>query len=163
MKRRSNTNIMAADEMEIGTTIYEVTEQMLKDFYADDDNIVTQFIIDDYGFDAFDLSRMYGSKLIGDTLYICVTDGVEILIDTPDGEIEEDPEQLLDIYDIDYLESLIEPATDEILKRYVSYYDFDISKIDLDYVAKELIDAGHHFKQIVEDAKDIDLLDDILY
>lgn len=158
MKIRSNSTITAAID-DTGTTFYKVTVADLVNHYKESNNIVTSAIIDMYEFDVFDLDRMYGSAIIDDTLYLCVTDNKDIIVD---GEAV-DPEHALEEYDIEDLEDYIEPATDEVLNRYASYYEFDPSKIDIDEVAAELLNGGHHLTQIIEDMTDIDLLDDILY
>lgn len=151
MKITSSTSITAAEV--IGTVFYEVTEDQLKSYYDESvDNMISKYLVREYGFDAFDLDRMYGSAVVDDNLYICVTDGDYIEIDG----YEINPEDALQEYSIEDLQAFIQPADDEIMKRYVSSYEFKTP--DMDEVALELLTAGHSFYQIVEDANELDLM-----
>ena len=158
MKRqiKSSVAIQAAVDS-AGTTFYEVTDEMLQDFYRDDKNIVLTYLVRNEGLDAFDtVETAVGSAMIDGILYVCVTDGAEIDVN---GELV-DPEYALDEYSLEELSDYIVPADDEVLKRFVSQYE--LRPVDLDDIAIELLNAGHSFSTIVQDAADLDLLDNIL-
>ncbi len=158
MKRqiKSSIAIQAAVDS-TGTTFYEVTDEMLQDFYRDDKNIVLTYLVRNEGLDAFDtVETAIGSAMIDGVLYVCVTDGAEIDVN---GELV-DPEYALDEYSIEELSDYIVPADAEVLKRFVSQYE--LRPVDLDDIAIELLNAGHSFSTIVQDAADLDLLDNIL-
>lgn len=137
-----------------GTAFYLITEDELKDYFGDE-NIVMKYLVDTKGFDAFNTDDMYGSIFIdSDEFVLCVTDGYDIRVGT---ELV-DPETALEDYDISELDEYLKVPTDEIFRRYFSEYE--LNPVDIDEVALELLQAGHHLSTIVADAKDLDLLDD---
>lgn len=150
-------DIETPDDTARSTVFYEITLDQLLDYYESDSNFVVTAIINQYEFDAFDLSLMYGSAVIEDALYVCVTDGEDIVIDG----YKADPEDALEEYDLDELEAFIEPATDEIIKRYASPYEFNLSKIDVDEIAAELLQSGYPLVDIIKNMQAIDLLENI--
>lgn len=153
----SSVSITAAEKL--GTTLYEVTRDQLEAFYRDQDNMVATYLVDNYGFEAFDIEHMYGSAIIDDTLYICDTDGDYVIVD----DVDVNPETLLEDYDLSQLTEFLRPADEQVLKRYVSLYEMIVPKgLSLDDIALELLNAGHHFTTIVEDANQLDFLGDIL-
>jgi len=150
--------VLGADIQEaeqIGTTFYIITEDALKSVYENDSNIVMKYLVNEGGFNAFDLSHLYGSEMIGDDFVLCVTDGYGINIL---GE-EVDPELALEDFGFNtlYEAGYVVEADDTIIKRYLSKYEISPS-VDIDDAAIELLNAGHHLYQIVEDAQELDLL-----
>lgn len=140
-----------------GTTFYTITEDQLLKHYDKAENLIVRNVVSDEGFKAFDLDSMYGSKIIDDTLYLCVTDGMEI---TVNGN-EVDPEFALEDYSISDLSKYIKEGDDTIINRYVSEYE--LKDIDLNKVAIDILDGGAvTFTDVVKYAADLDLLDDII-
>ena len=139
----------------VGSTVfYTITESQLLKHYDADDNYIVRYIVSENGFDAFEIDNMYGSKLIGDILYLCVTDGNDIIVN---GE-EIFPEDALDMYDISALSAYIQPGDDDVIDRYVSTYE--LKPIDINDVAPDILDQGAvDFTEVVEWAKELDLLD----
>lgn len=150
------SDVELPDDSTNGTTFYRLTDDDIQNYHKDNYNLITTYIRYNYGVGAFDLEKMYGSALIDGDLYICVTDGNYIYVN---GE-PTDPETALEDFDLDDLSEYIEPATDEIISRYATEYEF--KPIDIDEIALELMRAGHHFTEIVKDAYDLDLLDNII-
>lgn len=139
---------------ESGTTFYYITEDDLLKFYDKNDNGILRFIVDRDGFDAFDLDKLYGSQLFGDILYLCVTDGNEIMVD---GELVA-PEEVLDIYTPEDISEYEKHANDGIIRRYLSEYE--MKEVDLDDVAFDMINDGYaDFTEVVKWADELDWLD----
>ena len=153
MKVFRKDDITAAEESG-DTTFYTITESQLLKHYDSNDNGILRFVVSENGFNAFDIDRLYGSKIIGDVLYLCVTDGHDIIVN---GE-ETYPEDALDMYDISALSAYIQEGDDKIIDRYVSEYE--LKPIDINDVALDLLDGGAvDFTDVVEWAKDLDLID----
>lgn len=151
-KKDKTTDVESGD-----TKFYTITESQLLKHYDKNKNGILRFVVSENGFNAFDIEKMYGSKIIGDILYLCVTDGYEIDVN---GEMIE-PEFALDMFDISALSAYIVDGDDKIIDRYVSEYE--LKPIDLNDVALDILDGGAvDFTDIVEWANDLDLLDDIL-
>lgn len=148
-------NIQTPDDP--GTTFYIIHESDIRNMYSDDANIVFRYAVDLYGFDAFDTSRFYGSEFIStDTFVLCVTDGLEIEINSD----LVDPESALSEYDIEVLAEngfVIEDPDEAIIRRFFSPYELS-NDIDIDDIASELLRDGYHLRQIVEDAQELDII-----
>lgn len=140
---------------EFGSTIfYTITESQLLKHYDNDENGIVRYVVSEEGFNAFDLDRMYGSQVIGDVLYLCVTDFQDIEVN---GE-KIYPEDALDMYDVSALSAYIQDGDDKIIDRYLSKYE--LRPIDVNSVALDILDGGAtDFTDVVEWAKDLDLID----
>ena len=150
-------HIKAAEEFSFGTIFYSVTEDELKRYYKDNGNIFTKYLVQEEGFKAFDLDRMYGSAVIGDTLYICETDGSFIEVN---GE-EVEPEFALEDYTIEDLEPYIQELPEKDIKNKLGNYelaDFDINDVSTYLIA----DEGYEFFEVIDALKDLDLLDEYI-
>lgn len=143
----------ASSSLVEGTTFYRVTPDQIRRYYSDDDNIIVKYLVRNEGLQAFDIDQIYGSALIGSDAYICVNDGEPIEVD---GE-EVDPEDALELFDIEDLQEYIQDADDEIIRRYLSMYELD--EFDLDSVAIELLSAGYSFVAIAQAAEDLERFD----
>lgn len=155
MKRlKRNTGVAIKSATQEGTTFYKITLDQLKSFYNNEKNIIVRYVIDQYGFEAFDLEHMYGSVLDGDTLYLCVTDGYEISVN---GE-SIDPESALEDYSTEDLSSYIQDGTDEIINRYLSEYELNSISAD---ICTELVQDGYDFIIVLEAARKLDMFDDM--
>lgn len=145
---KSSKNIFA--EEDIGTTYYTTDVNQILDFLKDEDSniwLIGAFELD--GLDALNLeNNLFGSKIIGDILYICVTDGSDININ---GNMV-DPESALDDYDVEELSAYIRPADDEVLRRWIT--TSEIYEPDMDKIAPILMGEGYYFIDLMEAAKE---------
>lgn len=145
--------IVAAEEpKKTGTTFYAITKESLSRAFDDDDvNVWLKAVVDEEGFDALDLeNNLFGSKVIGDTFYLCITDGRDILID---GKAT-DPEEALDKYSPEQLSDFIAHATEKLIRRYITEYEiYDIEWEDssVDNLAIKLLDEGYSFYRLAKD------------
>lgn len=139
---------------DFGTTYYRATEKQIKDaFHNDKDaNIWVTALIDRDGLDALDFhDSLFGSKVIGDTLYICKTDGSDISVD---GE-NVDPETALDDYSEDELSDYIEDADDKTIIKSITEYELNFK--DVEQLAIELLTQNYAFSELYDAANEIDL------
>lgn len=140
-----------------GTTFYTITESDLLKHYDESDNPILRYVVSENGFNAFNIEDLYGSKLVNDTLYLCVTDGDDITVNGEDVY----PEDALEDYDTSELAGYIKEGNDDIINRYLSTYE--LKPINLNDVAAELMKGGAaKFTDILSWANELDLLDDIL-
>ena len=145
------------EDYNYGTAFYSVTEDQLQNYYDNEENIIIRYLVNEYGFEAFDIERLYGSAIIDDVLYICDTNGEEILV----GGQSINPEDALENFTLDELSTYVIPADDSIIKRYLSEYE--LAEFDLDDVAYDLIDGTTTFSDVAKWADKMGLLQDILY
>ena len=139
----------------LGTTYYKATLDQVIDVYLGKyENVILSFLLGTLEWDVLNFrSALYGSDVIDDVLYICVTDGMPIDVN---GE-EVDPEEALQDYDISELSEYIKPADSEIISKYVTEYEFN--PIDIDSVAVEMLEDGYSFQEIAQSAIKIDLIE----
>lgn len=130
-----------------GTTYYTITKDALRKAFGDDsENVWLKAAIEADGFDAIDLDKnLFGSKVIGDTLYLCITDGRDIMVDG----IAVDPEEALDEYTPEQLSDFVAHATDKLIRRYITPYE--IYEPDFDELAVDLLKGGVSFSRLVDD------------
>lgn len=135
-----------------GTTFYEVTlEDIQSAFNEDDANVWIGKMFELDGWDAIDFeTALYGSQIIDDVLYICVTDGQDIKIK---GEYV-DPEAALEYYQLNHLSEYIKEGTSDIIKKYITEYE--VVTPDFNKLAELLLKDGHLFTDIVKDAQEFD-------
>ncbi len=144
-----------------GTVFYKITEEELVNFYDTyEDNDVFRYLVQVYGFQTFDIDKLYGSYLDSNanTLYLCVTDGEDIQVGV-DSDVY--PEDAFYEYSEEELQSYIQPATDEIIKRYLSPYEISLP-VSINQIALDMLEEDYSFVSIVQGMKDLDLLDDII-
>lgn len=152
--KRVITAANTEDQRIQGTTFYQASEEDIKRYYHDSDNCIIEYLIHSRGFEALDLDSMYGSAVIDDMLYICVTDGDYIVVG---DDVEVNPEEALETYDLDDLQRYIKPITDTIIRRYVSEYEMKFP--DIDDLALEMLEKDYSFTQIVKAAIELELID----
>lgn len=146
-----STEIKPAEDS--GTTYYRVTEDQLLDYAENSRNVVFRYLIEKYSFDALDLeSKMFGSRLIDNVLYICDTDKQKIQVD---GEFV-DPERAIDNYDLDDLEAYIQDSNEHVLERFVD--GRELKHVNVDHIFSDLLDQGYHTDEILKSIKDLRLL-----
>lgn len=147
----------------VGTTFYKITDKMLKQIHENDENFVMRYLVDKYGFEAFELDKMYGSFYDDENnvFYLLVTDGKEIQIK---GK-ELDPEYIFDEQDItlEDIQPFVQDANKDTVKRYFSSYE--LKPIDIDDVAAEVMETGSLFTTTIKELYELDLidLDDVIY
>jgi hypothetical protein len=133
-----------------GTTFYKATLDEVKSAFKEKGaNLWLLESFEKLGWDAIDFdNNLFGSRVIDDVLYICVTDGYEIEVN---GR-KEDPEEVLDYYGDSELADYIEDATDKIILKYITEYeihspDFNGWAADLlkDYEFIDLVDTAKEF------------------
>lgn len=137
----------------IGTTFYsadlKTVQEVLKSNHL---NLFAQYSIDEYGWDAIDFKHnLFGSEVIDDILYICVTDGQDINIEGKSV----DPESALTEYDVSSCEDYIQEATDDIILKHITVYEVIVD--DIDTAALELLKQGESFEDLMEAAQELDL------
>lgn len=152
MKRVAAAN--TEDQRIQGTTFYQASEEDIERYYHNSDNCIIEYLIHSQGLEAFDLDSMYGSAIIDDMLYVCVTDGDYIAVG---DDLEVNPEEALETYDLEDLQSYIRPITNAIIRRYVSQYEMEFP--DIDDLALEMLEKDYSFTQIVKAAIELELID----
>ena len=152
MKLYKNINAAEKPAKHAGTTFYSATVDDIIDAYGDMTlNAWIRQAFVDRGLDAIDYDHnLYGSAVINDVLYICVTDGYEIEVN---GE-EVDPEESLSEYTPEELSDYIEPATAEIIRRNITEYE--LKTPDFESWAIDLLRYGYAFSKLVTDYMDFE-------
>ena len=163
MKRLKHNNIAEKSKIysaiQEGTTFYHVTlDDAINYLSTKETNLILSYMISTYGWDSLDFSKgLFGSGLVNNDLYICQTDGYDIDVN---GE-SVDPESAFDEYGPENLESYIEEATPQIIKRMITPYEL-IEDIDMNEVAVGIISSGHDFSELLKSLEDIDRLKDYM-
>ena len=147
-------DVTAATE-ELSTLFYKIAlKDAIKVLKQNKANILVIYALEQSGWDALDLEHnMYGSGYDGDDLYYCVTDGDYVNIN---GE-EEDPETLLENYELEELAPMIVEADDKFIKQHITGYE--ITGVDLDEAAIDLLQSGNSFEDIAKAAIDLEYID----
>ena len=112
--------------------------------YFKNKNIWMWAAFDNEGFDCLDINSLYGSAIIGDTLFLCETNGVEIEVD---GE-QVDPESALEDYPISALSKYIKDVTNKAIEKNIDEYV--IKGFKYDKWAPDLI-KKYDFTDMVDD------------
>lgn len=139
----------------VGTTYYKASiDELIDALKTSDGNIWVINMLEYKGWDAIDFdNNLFGSKVIGDDLYLCETDGQDIQIN---GQLV-DPEKALDEYDVSELSAYIKPADSKKLTNSITGYEVKIT--DVDDTAIDLLKVGNSFIDVVKDAEELGLLD----
>lgn len=152
MKIYRKINAAATPAKNSGTTFYATTaEDIIKAYDDNSSNIWVRQAFIEEGLDAIDYdNNLFGSAVIGDTLYICVTDGKEIEVN---GTLV-DPETALTDYTLDDLSEYTKNASADIIRRYITEYE--IKSPDFDKWAIDMLNDGVSFSDLVADYEDFD-------
>ena len=130
----------------IGTTYYKI--------YLDDaitelkkhGNLFTYNEIKQLGFESIDISKhLFGSKIIDNILYLCITDGKDIIVD----KYPIDPVDALKFLDIEELYDYIKDGSSKIILQYITPYEVPIDNFEESAI--ELLSEGFKLDQIVKD------------
>lgn len=152
MKIYKNITAAIKSAKNVGTTFYSVTADDIIEAYGDSTlNVWIRQAFVERGLDAIDYdNNLYGSKVIDDVLYICDTDGRDIEVNGNPT----DPEDALDEYVVDELSEYIEPASAEIIRRYITEYE--LKDPDFEGWAIDLLRDGYDFSKLVTDYMDFE-------
>lgn len=145
----------AESSFRFGTKFYKVEYDDLLRAYKDENHFIYQFLKEEK-MDAINIDQMYGSKIIGDTLYICQTDGQLVEINDEDAE----PEDILDNYKIEDIQDLIYDLKDlKEIRSKVSEYELkeDILEKNINRYARQILNSVD-FVDLVDDYEDLHFL-----
>ena len=146
--------VLAAEVPTIGTTYYRLTEDdVIEGLEQKECNIFAKSVFDSVGWDCLNFQKnLFGSKLIDNVLYVCVTDGKKINID----DYEVDPEKALNDFEIEELEDYIEDGTPETVRRFITTHE--MNKFDVEQVSINLLEEGYTLKQVFDAATEAELI-----
>lgn len=147
MKLYRSINAAEKPAKHAGTTFYSATVDNIINAYGDVTlNAWIRQAFIERGLDAIDYdNNLYGSAVIDDVLYICVTDGYDIEVN---GE-GVNPEEALSEYTPKELSDYIEPATAEIIRRNITEYE--LITPDFESWAINMLRDGYAFSKLVTD------------
>lgn len=148
--------VRIAASSDYGTKFYAASLDQILNVLNNDEhsNVWVKYVLTKQGLSALDMKEhFYGSAVFGDTLYICKTDGKDILVD---GK-HINPEEAFDKYDPEDLTDYIEDASDEVISDSITHYELKFN--DVDGIAKEMLDSGHSIVEMFNDALEIGILD----
>lgn len=137
---------------ELGTTFYTVTLEQLKEAFSND-NVLIQGALQVQGWDALNLKTLFGSEIVDDILYLCITDGNEIEVE---GKLI-NPEYMIEEYGVKSIQSLLQDSTPEIILKEITEYEINP---DFDDVALHLLNEGNSFHNLVKSANQSMWFDD---
>lgn len=133
----------------IGITYYKATIDDVVDAIRNDSNLFVYYAMLALGFESIDLDHnLFGSYIDGNTIYLCDTDGEDIEVN---GQMF-DPEDAMEELGPEALESYIQDATPEIIRRFITPYEL---KFDIDEGAYWLMKDGFRFTEIVKAYEDL--------
>ena len=136
-----------------GTTFYSLTMDQILDFFEDKkQNAWIYMSFKESGWKAIDFEHnLFGSKVVDDILYLCVTDSADIEVNGKSV----DPEDALEDYAPEDLAEFIKEGTDAVIKRYITEYEVFTPKYnewasDLlkEYDFTKLVDDYQEFQEI---------------
>lgn len=144
---KRGTSITAATS--IGTTYYTASlDDVISAMRSQGGNIWIYASFKKLGWDAIDFAHnLYGSQVIDNVLYLCITDGHDIDVN---GE-SVNPEEALEDYDVSELSAYIQPADADIIRKYITQYE--IKTPDFNNWADDLI-SDYYFTDLVRDAQE---------
>lgn len=143
---------------ETGTHFYKIAlSDLIDSLNENEGNIWLIYALQEYGWNALDINHnFYGSAIIDDIFYLCVTDGHEIEINNQ----LEDPETIIENFGIDAISNYISEVSDDIIHRYITPYEMNFKQIDIDNLAIHMLEDDYSFLDIVKSAKDADIISD---
>lgn len=137
------------DEPEIesekhGTVFYETSIDDIIDTLENyDSNLFLMNELQQNGLDAINLhNTLYGSAIIDGMLYICVSDGYNILV----NDEEVNPLTALNTYDLNDLSAYIQDTNQDIIHRYITLYEVPVENIES--ATEYLLKIGYSLKAI---------------
>lgn len=146
---KGNTLITAATQ--VGTTYYQITLDDVKNAMKDnnDANIWILKSFEELGWDAIDFDHnLFGSQIIDNVLYLCVTDGRNIEV----GGGLVDPEAALEDYDVSELSAYVQEADEDTILKYITQYEIETPNFNK--WAEDLLSDGYKFTDLVSAAQE---------
>lgn len=142
------SSIMAATHP--GTTFYTISlEDVRVAMQSGEANIWIDKAFAELGWDAIDFEHsLFGSQIIDNVLYLCITDGQDIEVQGRGV----DPESALEAYQVEHLSAYIQQGTPEVITKYITQYE--IKTPNFNKWAADLLAEGHSFTDIVKDAQE---------
>lgn len=130
-----------------GTKFYKYTiDDVIDIFSSEDSNIWVYTAFVERGWDAIDFNNnLYGSRIIKNVLYLCVSDGYGIRV----GESTFDPDSILDDLDLSEIDEYIKDGDGDVARKYITEYE--LHKPDFDKWADSVLDSGVKFSKMVDD------------
>ncbi|MCM1222054.1 MAG: hypothetical protein NC548_47050 [Lachnospiraceae bacterium] len=149
---RKNVSASVSPAKNSGTTFYSASAEDIIDAYRDETlNVWVRKAFIEEGLDAIDFDHnLFGSKVIDDMLFICVTDGQDIEVN---GELV-NPEEALEIFTPDELLEYTRQASKNVIRRYITEYEIKIP--DFDNWAVDLLNDGYDFSKLVKDYQEFE-------
>lgn len=144
----SSKKIMAADLESIGTTYYRISsDQILKAYSAKTEDPFIYYAIAEDGLAAINLDTLVGSQIVDDELYICQSDGQNIIVDNT----EVDPFVALEEYGVEACENYIEDVDSKFILDTITIYEIDRKSIiaHLNDAAADALDREYDFTTLV--------------
>ena len=147
------------------TKFYSVTENDLKDILVEgeDSNVFLYGAISTLGFDCLNLDSMYGSGIVNSVLYLCDTNGKDIIVNGEDVA----PGEALSECSIEDLSEYIYTGEDnpEIIRKELTAYELKtLSTSQVNNIVKELITTENFkFLDILESYQEYESVHDWAY
>lgn len=144
--------------LETGTHFYTVTlPDLIDSLNENEGNIWLIYALQEYGWNALDTDHnFYGSAIVDDIFYLCVTDGHEIEINNK----LEDPETVIEEFGINAIANYLSEISDDIIHRYITPYEMNFNQIDINNLAIRMLEDDYTFLDLVKYAKDADIVSD---
>lgn len=137
----------------MGTVYIRITRRLMHKYIRTEiQNALLLHLFRDHGWSIYDFRT--GIEVIDDDLYYCQTDGE--LVDVSGNLIE--PELLLVDFSPDEVQDFIVDGT---LKdcELLRYETLNVPSYDLDATVVEMLTTHYSFRQVVDLARDLDLID----
>lgn len=134
------------------TTFYKATLDEVDDALKKE-NLWIQKSFKESGFECIDTEKgLFGTRVIDDVLYICDTNGEDIMVN---GD-EVDPEKALDNYDLADLSAYIKDATPAVIRKNIDEYTIRKPRTsEFNDWAKSMLRDGEDFESIAKDYMEI--------
>lgn len=150
-------SVMQASSV-LGTSYYKISlEDIIKSIDSNRVNLFLKYAMNMYGLSAINLDTLFGSKIIDNTLYLCVTNGQDIEVN---GDLV-DPENALENYTLEDLDTYISEASDRCILSHITIYELKLDIFKEEGTLSELIinmlESGEKFQNIVKDYENLNI------
>lgn len=138
-------------------SILRITDKALREAYMyDNSNIVVSYLYANEGIYMVDVQSMFNALLVDseETIYILKSPDDFILID---GEEVAFPD-VLDVIDVSDLTPYVTDATEDEIRKYVSDYELNFKRININETAQNMLADGYDLRDIATDAEEIGLI-----
>lgn len=140
-----------------GTVFYKITKDNLCKYntYINENSWAWLIVWDNDLKDSLLIDSLYGSAIIDDTLYFCVTDNETFMI----GDEEVEPEFFIEDFDINIVEQYTTDDVPQYVYDMITDSDINTKSINIEKGAIALLQDGEDFQTIVNDAKDLGIIE----